>query len=305
MKHKIKATPFLALVFAQILWGINTPIIKLGLRTVPLPLYLSATILGAAILIAPLAARNWNPLRSKDWTLLIAGSIIAITLGNVVLLMGLQKVPAVNASLIGLLGPLLLFIMSVEFLKERMSLKTFLGIMIALAGTAIILGKPWQVAGTNQTALTGNLFLLLAVLCDVVGTLVCKPVLKRAGAYQVTFIHLLAGILPVALFSIPYLTSVNSSTIGKNGFLAIVFNIVAITGANCLFMYGLKHKKAQDVGIFSYIHPLVTLIAAWFIPGETPQSKVYLGAVFIFIGIYFTEIKSSSQLRLYYHRRRA
>jgi drug/metabolite transporter (DMT)-like permease len=304
MKQKIKSYSFLALVFAQILWGINTPIIKLGLKTVPLGLYLSATILGAAFLIAPMAIRTWKPLRRKDFALLIIGSVIAITIGNVALLLGLQRVPSVNAPLIGLLGPLLLFVLSVEFLKEHMSLRTFLGILIALVGGAIVLGKPWDVASTNQ-AMTGNLFIVLSVLCDVVGTLVCKPVLKRAGTYQVTFIHLFAGILPVAIFSIGSLGSVSAESIGRNGFLAIVFNILAITGANCLFMYGLKRRKAQDVGIFSYIHPIVTFIAAWFILGEKPETRVYIGAILIFIGIYFTEIKAYSQIRFYYHKRRS
>src|SRR4051812_27873927 len=121
-KQKTAIGAFLALIFAQILWGVNVPVIKLGLQTVPLPLFLSITILGAALLVAPLAIRNWKPMRQKDYTLLIIGSIISITLGNVVLLMGIERVPSINASLIGLFSPLILFILSVEFLKERLSL---------------------------------------------------------------------------------------------------------------------------------------------------------------------------------------
>jgi drug/metabolite transporter (DMT)-like permease len=58
-------------------------------------------------------------------------------------------------------------------------------------------------------------------------------------------------------------------------------------------MYGLKHRKAQNVGIFQYIHPVVTVIAAWFILAEFPDKKLIAGAVLIFMGIYLSEIHLS------------
>jgi drug/metabolite transporter (DMT)-like permease len=211
--------------------------------------------------------------------------------------MGLQRVPAINASLIGLFSPLLLFILSVQFLKERMSLKTFVGILIAFAGAAIIVGIPWNSAGSSQVLATGNLLIILSVLCDVVGTLICKPILKRAGAYQVTFIHLLTGILPITVFSLRYLPDLSPARAGKNGYVTMTFNILAITLANCLFMYGLKHKKAQEVGIFQYIGPIATIIAAWFMLAEVPNGKIIIGAAFIFVGLYFAEVKSARKIR--------
>lgn len=296
-RQKTATASLLALVFAEILWGVNKPVIKLGLKTVPLPLYLSVTILGAALLVAPLAIKNWKPLRPKDYALLVIASVISITLGNVALLMGLQRVPAVNASLIGLFSPLILFIMSVEFLKERMSLKTFAGILVAFVGAAIVVGSPWNAAGSSQSLVTGNLLVVLDVLCEIIATLICKPILKRASAYQVTFIYLLSGILPVMVFSLRYLPDLSPSHTGKNGYLAMFFNILAITLANCLFMYGLKHKKAQEVGIFQYLSPIATIIAAWFILAEVPNGRIIIGAAFIFVGLYLAEAKAARRIR--------
>ena len=54
-------------------------------------------------------------------------------------------------------------------------------------------------------------------------------------------------------------------------------------------MYGLKHRKAQDVAIFQYIHPIVTAIAAWFILAEAPDKKLVIGGLLIFVGIYLAE----------------
>lgn len=303
-KQKVATSSFWALVIAYILWGINTPVIKLGLRTVPLPLYLSVTIMGAALLIAPFAFKAWKPLKRSDYALLIIGALIAIPLGNVVLLMGLERIPAVNVTLIGLFSPLLLFILSVQFLKERLSLRTFLGILIAFAGAAIVIGKPWQTTGTSQTQLIGSLLIVLAVLCDVIATLIYKPALKKAGAYQMAFIQLFFGTLPIVIYSLKYLSNTQSLHIGRTGFLAMIFNIVAITIANCFFMYGLKHRKAQDIAVFQYIHPIVTAIAAWFILAEIPNAKLILGAAVIFIGIYLAEARVPRKIQLVWRHNR-
>lgn len=286
------AAAFFALALAEILWGVNVPVIKLGLKTISVPVFLSVTILAAGLLVAPLAYKNWRPLRWRDHALLIIGSLISISLGNTVLLMGLERIPSINASLIGLLGPLILFILSVEFLKERLSLRTFFGILIAFAGAAVVIGRPWDGhSGADQQIITGSLLVVLAVLCDVIGTLIFKPLLKRADPYQITSLHLLWGILPVAIYSLPYLGALSPERAGNSGYTAIFFNVVLITIANCLFMYGLKHKKAQEVGVFRYLHPIATAVAAWFILGEVPAKKVILGAILIFWGIYFAEIR--------------
>lgn len=296
--QRAAASAFLALIFAEVFWGANKPVIKLGLETIPLPTYLSVTILGTALLILPLALKNWKPLSKKDYATLILGSVISISLGNVMLLMGLQRIPTVNASLISLFGPLILFICSVRFLKERLSFRAFSGVIVAFAGASIIVGRPWMAHGSGQSAALGTVLIILGVLCDIVWTLICKSILKRANTYQVNFIHLFTGILPVALFSLKDLPSLAFARAGKNGYVAIILNIIAITLANCLFVYGLKRKKAQEVGIFSYVNPLTTLVVAWIVLSETPSVKVLIGGALIFAGIYMAEARRSSKLML-------
>lgn len=281
---------FVALSTAEILWGINVPVIKLGLKTVPLPVFLSVTILGAGLLIIPVSHKYWKPLKQKDYLLLIIASIISISLGNTVLLMGIERIPSINASLISLLAPFLLFILSVEFLKEKLSVRTFVGILIAFAGAAIIIGKPWQATDGNQ-AIFGSLLVVMSVLCDVVATLMLKPLLKRVNPYQLTSLHLIWGTVPIAIYALPHLSALSPDRAGKDGYLAIFFNIVLITIANCLFYAALKHKKAQEVGVFRYLHPIATAIAAWAILSEVPSPKIIVGGILIFFGIYYAEVK--------------
>lgn len=287
---------FIALLVAEALWGINISFIKLGLRTVPLSFFLSVTLLGAAVLISPLAKRYWQPMSKRDYALLIIGSLISITLGNVVLLMGLRYVFAFSASIIELFEPLMLLLLSVEFLKERFGWRTFWGILIAFAGAAVIVLQPWQSGSRNESI--GILLIILAAFCDVMGTIILKPVVSRSNSYQVTTMHLLIGTAPIAVYTLLNLSSINLKDFGRTGWVAIILNIIAISFANVLFYFGLKYRKAQNTGIFQYVKPVATLIAAWLILNEVPNKQLFIGSALIAIGIYFAERDAIRKLKV-------
>jgi drug/metabolite transporter (DMT)-like permease len=295
-KQTYAIATFLALVSAETLWGVNTSFIKLGLRTVPLLFFLSVTILGAAVLLLPFALKAWKPLSKKDYALLTIASLTGITLGNVALLMGLKYVFAFTSSVISLFKPLVLMLLSVQFLKEKFSLKTFYGIIIAFIGAAIIIWQPWQANSSQET--TGVLLIILAALCDVIATIMIKPIVSRSNSCQITALHLLIGIAPIAVYSFINISSASLSHIGRTGLLAIILNILAITLANVLFYFGLKYRQVQKTGIFQYVNPVATLIAAWLILNEVPSWQLATGSVFIAAGLYIAEFSRRKGLLL-------
>ncbi|MFI5271024.1 MAG: DMT family transporter [Candidatus Saccharimonadales bacterium] len=294
-KQKYVHATFLALIAAEALWGVNNSFIKLGLRTVPLPFFLAVTLLGAALLIAPLAKKYWRPMSKKDYGLLTIGSLISITLGNVVLLMGLRDVFVFSASLISLFKPLVLLLLSVEFLKERFGWRTFWGIIIAFAGAAIVIMQPWDSGSSNVTV--GMLLIILAAFCDVIGTVILKPIVTRSNSYQVTSMHLFIGAAPIAIYALLNLSSVDFKAFGKAGWAAIAFNILFITFANVLYYFGLKYRKAQDTGVFQYVYPVGSLIGGWLILNEIPNIRLAIGSLFIVGGIYVAEFYKGRRSR--------
>jgi len=295
-KQKYAGATFIALVAAEALWGLNTSFIKLGLRSVPLPFFLSVTLLGATLLLAPFAKKHWQPMSKQDYALLTIASLIGITLGNVALLMGLKDVFAFTSSVVGLFKPLILMLLSVQFLKERFNMRTFWGIMIAFIGAAIIIWQPWQSGASNESI--GVLLIILAALCDVIATVIIKPVLSRSNSYQVTTLHLFIGIVPIAVYSLLHVSSINFQGIGRTGWIAIILNIIAITLANVLFYFGLKYRQVQRTGIFQYVNPIATLIAAWFILNELPNWQLLIGSIFIVLGLYVAEFSQGKKLRI-------
>jgi len=296
MAKQKRLLPILALILANILWGINIPLIKLGLRTIPVTIFIAVKFLAASLILLPLALKTWKPLRKKELGLMILSSLFCITIAAIALNIGLKYAPSINAGMINLLAPLLLGILSVEFLKEHMSLKTFGGALLALAGALVIIGKPWEVNLSGQSVLLGNVLFLLSMLSGVISSLIVKPILKKMSAYQATFLYLLAGTLPIVPWAATQLRGWSIHDVSRGGYVALIYGIIAITLANLLFIYGLKYKMAHTVGIFQYIEPVVIIIAAWFILDEHPSPKFAVGAVLVFLGIYLAEAHRAPKL---------
>jgi O-acetylserine/cysteine efflux transporter len=147
--------PLLALIVSSMLWGLNPPFIKLGVETIPPVIFLSMRFLLASLIMLPFAIKTWQPLKAKEMYLLILGSVMFVSVASLALNLGLARTNSINAGVLSLLGPLLLCILSVQFLKEKLSAKTLIGIMVAFAGSLVIIGRPWESAGAS---LTGNLW---------------------------------------------------------------------------------------------------------------------------------------------------
>ena len=156
--------PVIALTIASILWGINFPIIKLGVATIPVLIFIAVRFFAASLILLPFAIKSWKPLKQRDLLTMILASIMWIAFTAVTLNTGLKYAPSINAGVINLLGPLILAFFSVEFLKERMSFKAVLGALVAFAGAAVIIGKPWEISLDGESVMLATYYSLTLCL---------------------------------------------------------------------------------------------------------------------------------------------
>lgn len=281
--------PIAALIVAYVLWGLNVPVIKVGIASIPFAIFMLTRFMAASLILLPFAIRTWKPLERRDLWRMIISSFLWIILTALTLNIGLLYAPSMNAGVINLLGPLILCILSVEFLKERMSFKTFVGVVVAFAGAAVIIGKPWEVSLSGQSVMLGNALYLASMLGAVISTLVAKPILKKMSSYQAAFMYIFPGALCLIPIAISQLDGWDISQISASSYMALTYSIIAITLANLFFMYGLKYKRANQVGVFQYLESVALFIGAWFILDERPTAKFAAGAALVFLGIYLAE----------------
>lgn len=285
----------LALTAANIIWGAASPIFKLALENIPPFTLAFLRFFGATLLLLPFAIHNLH-IEKRDWGKLILLSLFGITINITFFFFGLKRAPSINAPIIASSGPIFLYLLSLVILKEKFHPKLFAGTLMSLLGVLLIVGQP-IIAGTLDGEFVGNLFFLLAMFGSVGYTIVSKEILPKYDVVTVTFWSFLLGsltFLPFFFFEVRALHPF--ATLDYRGWTGLIFGIFFSSAlAYLLFEWAVKKLETQEVGIFTYIDPIVAIIIAIPLLGETITPLFTFGSILVFLGIFLAEG------RIHYH----
>ena len=284
--------PILALIIANLIWGAASPIFKFALTNIPPFTLAFIRFFFAAVLILFFMRKKWQKISGRDFFLICLAAFFGISINIAFFFLGLQKTVSINAPIIASAGPVFLYLLSVVILKERPKIKIFYGMMVALFGVLIIILSPIFVDNKQLMIgeIEGNLFFVLATIGSVLNTLINKEVLKRVNPYLVTFIGFAFGSVTFIPFMLPELSSWSLMSLNINGWVGIIFGVFLSSGlAYFLLNYGISKIKAQEVGLFTYIDPVVAVIIAIPLLHEYPNLYYLLGSILVFFGIYLAE----------------
>jgi len=284
--------PILALIIANIIWGMASPIFKFALTNIPPFTLAFIRFFFAGLIFLPLALNKWQKLTAKQWLEILLVGFFGITINISFFFLGLAKTESINVPVIASSGPVFIYILSIIFLKEKPKLKVLSGMMIALIGVLSIILSPLILDGRKFVigAVEGNLFILLATFGSVLQTVFGRDVLKKINAIQVSAITFLFGSLTFIPFIPKEFANWDISFLNIAGWIGIIFGVFFSSAlAYFLFYYGISRLKAQEVGIFTYIDPLAAIVVAAPLLHEYPNLFYIFGGLLIFGGIYFAE----------------
>ena len=288
-------SPVLALIISNIIWGAASPVFKFALENIPPFTLAFIRFFFAALLFLPFAIKNRQEVSRKQLLEICIGAFFGISINISFFFLALPKTDSINAPIIGSAQPLFLFFLSIFFLREKMHKKVLLGILVSFIGVLLIIFSPLLLNhGTTmvqkETALEGNLLLVIATLGAVLQAVVTKKVLKTVNHYVVNYFGFLFGSLTFIPLMIPELKVWSFSQLNINGWTGIIFGVFFSSAlAYGLFMYGMSKIEAQEVGIFTYIDPIIAVLLAIPLLGEYPTPIFFAGSLCVFIGILIAE----------------
>jgi drug/metabolite transporter (DMT)-like permease len=284
--------PILALIIANVIWGAASPIFKFALQNIPPFTLAFIRFFFGGLIFLPFVIGHWQKLTVKDWLMICLGGLFGISINIAFFFLGLVRTESINAPIIASAGPVFLFLISVFFLKEKFHQKVFTGMFLSLIGVLVIILSPIFLDGKKIVTgeVTGNLFLILATIGAVIDPLLLKNVLKKVSACQVSLISFLFGAVTFIPFMFNELQSWSPGQLNINGWVGIVFGVLFSSAiAYYLFNYGISKISAQEIGVFTYIDPIVAVIIAMPLLGEFPNLYFLIGSLLVFIGILIAE----------------
>lgn len=250
-------------------------------------LLISAVVLGLIVwwLKAPVIDRRENAKPVKTQWMHI--SLFAILTGfgyQVLFLIGIDSTSAGNTSLILSAIPMWAAILSFFFLKERMPVASWGGLLVAVIGVLVVTLSNAS-AGNSSNSVAGNLLVSAAAFSWAAASVWSMPMMRHISPVALTFysiamaipLHFViagTGIEYMVLFDDPWLL------------LAILYSGIFSTGvASALWNFGLKYVGPSHATAFQYLVPIIALIASWVMLGEVPFALQIGGGVLIIMGL--------------------
>ncbi|OYQ35216.1 multidrug DMT transporter permease [Niveispirillum lacus] len=153
------------LVLVILLWGVNWPVMKEVVGHMPpISFVASRLLLGAVSLLIFTAALRQLRLPAKaDIPVILSVGVLQMGLFMLLVTIAVQYVPAGRAGILAYTTPLWVVPLALIFLKERVGWAKAGGLLVGLAGVAVLF-NPAAFDWTQRPVLLGNGLLMLAAL---------------------------------------------------------------------------------------------------------------------------------------------
>jgi drug/metabolite transporter (DMT)-like permease len=287
--HK-NLTAYLELIFAAVVWGISFIATKVAVADVPpaVVVWLRFTI-GLVILFVFMLFRGMLRLPTiKDGLYFALLGFIGISFHQWLQSTGLVTSQASTTSWIVSTAPIFIALLAWVFLREKLGVMAILGIGLATLGVLLVVSKGnFSSVFTGAIGTPGDLLVLISAPNWAVFSVLSRSALKKFPALFVLFYVMLFGWV---FSSIHFLFIQGWTTIpqiSSSSWLAVAFLGIGCTALAYIFWYdGLQAITASQAGVFLYIEPLVSLVAAALILGEIITLAALLGGSFILLGVW-------------------
>jgi drug/metabolite transporter (DMT)-like permease len=169
------------------------------------------------------------------------------------------------SALIAGIQPILTAVLSARMLGERTNLRQWLGLVLGVAGVALVVREKYVFEGVGAVPV---LFSVIGLLSITLGTVwqkrYCAGIDLRTGA-AIQFTAALALLAPIALI----FESNQVRWTGEFVFALAYLVLVLSLGAVFLLFWLIRHGAATKVASLMYLVPPCTAIVAWQLFGET------------------------------------
>lgn len=250
-------------------------------------------LLVAGLFTVPLVINAWRkrPLSLKEFGLFSLLSLFEPCLYFVFEAQALHYTTSGQAALIIGLLPIAIAITSFVLFKERLSAKTWTGLLLAVVGVSLVTLFA-QSSESASNPLLGNTLQLGAVAVAVGYTLLLKRLVTIWNAWAVVGFQSIFG----ALFFVPVLFISERPIPAPENWLGIVYlGLLVSVLAYSLYGLALKQLSAAIVGAFINLIPVITLIMGWLLLAEVLTLGQVAGVVLVLIGLVLTTNQESAR----------
>lgn len=290
----------LSIFAVNLIFGINTPITKSILNSSLNIDALALTYLrfiGATLVFWLVSILFKIPkANKKDIPFFILASLFGVVLNQTSFVFGLSKTSPVDASIVVSLTPIVTMIFSAIFIKEPITFKKVLGVLIGCSGALILILSNTSSGGNSNWI--GNAICFVSCLSYGLYLTAFKPLIQRNHPITLMKWMFLFGTIISTPFTFSHLTSIEFNQINADITLRILFVILGATFVTYLLIpVGQTRIRPTTLSMYNYLQPIVTTVLSVFMGLGIFGLKQSIATALVFLGVYIvTQSKTRAQV---------
>ena len=230
---------------------------------------------------------------SKDLGLLALCGLFGIAINQLFFFKGLGATSPVHASLIMVMTPILVLVISTIYFKESISRWKILGILLGMCG-AILLIMKGNADIESMSSLKGDIYVLINATSYAFYLVLVKNLMKKYHPFTVMKWIFGFGMLVVMPFGVGDFMEVEWSSFPSDIWIAVAYVLLFTTFlAYLLNAYALTLVNPTTASAYVYMQPLIaSSIAILWYNDHLSWIKVLSGFL-IFSGVYLISVQIS------------
>ena len=289
-----KILPLLAATIATTIYGINHTVAKMVM-----PIYIGSLglvflrVLGATIIFWTISLFfKTKPIEKKDRLTILKCGLFGMSINIAAFIAGLDYSTPVNSSILIIISPIFVVILSFFIFKNKINFIKILGIILGFIGAMILILTADSNNSIGRNIPLGNFLFIVNSISYAYYLIIVKPMAEKYDLITLFKWLFLIGLI----FNFP---------LGINQFLdvdwaslplweAVLPMVFVVVGTTCMtyFLngYALSKITSTEVAVFMYLQPIIGILFAIFTKSDTITTIMFVASVLIFTGVYLTSV---------------
>lgn len=296
-----KAKGHLAMLGANAMWGLMSPVAKLVMAAgIVSPLLMTDfRIYGAALLfwVASLFSRREH-VPPHDLLLLAGAAMLGILCNQGCFIFGVGFTSPGEASIITTTMPMWVMVLAWLILKEPITLKKVGGILLGASGALMLVLNGAAAGGMKgDNPVLGDLLVLTAQLSYAFYLTLYKNFIRRYSLVILMKWMFLFAAIALTPFSIPTIIATDWNALTHMHYAGILYVVGCGTFlAYICIMIGQKNLRPTIVGMYNYVQPVIASIVGIVLGLDRFTPLKMCAVALIFAGV-FLVTRSKSRLQ--------
>ena len=253
-------------------------------------------VVGAGLLFWLLGLFVNEKIDKKDYSKLVLGAFFGVALNQMLFFKGLSYTTPLYGSIIMVSNPIIVLIVASILLKERITSRKIVGIVLGAFGalSLILYGK--EVGVDAPDTVLGNILVLINAASYGVYLVIMQPLMRKYHPLTIIKWVFLIGFVFVIPFGFKEFTEIKWMELPSEMIWRIAYVVIFTSFfAYLLNVYALRKLKASTVSFYIYLQPIIISILTIILGRDTIGLIEVLSSASIFYGVYLVSTKQTSK----------